>query len=122
LLETVGLLNEDYFLYYEEIDWFTRAGSEVRCVVAEGARLYHREGGSIGSPGWQRSRPSHTADLHVFRSKLLYMRRFYPDRLLRCYCSSMLEIGKRLLRGQFSNALVVTSALLGAGRAGRASG
>ena len=43
LLESVGLLNDDYFLYYEEIDWFTRAGVAVkRCVAADAQRLPSR--------------------------------------------------------------------------------
>jgi hypothetical protein len=53
-LEEVGLMNEDYFLYYEEIDWFTRAAGRFDLLVAADAHLYHREGGSIGSRSWRR--------------------------------------------------------------------
>ena len=49
-LVSVGLMSEDYFLYYEEIDWFTRAAGRYELCVAEDARLYHREGAAIGSP------------------------------------------------------------------------
>jgi GT2 family glycosyltransferase len=114
LLQTVGLLNEDYFLYYEEIDWFTRAGASVRRCIAADARLYHREGGSIGSPSWRQARPSLTADFHIFRSKHLFMRNFHPNNLLYCYLSSLAEVAKRVFRGQFRNAVVVMSVLLGA--------
>ena len=58
LLQSVGLLNEEYFLYYEEIDWFTRAGVDSRPCIAIDAHIYHREGGSIGSPSWHQSTPS----------------------------------------------------------------
>lgn len=116
LLESVGLLNDDYFLYYEEIDWFTRAGKSVKRCVAADARVYHREGGSIGSPSWRERKPSTTADLHIFRSKHLFMRKFHPQYLLSCYLSTAIEAGKRLLRGQFRNAAVVVSVLLGATR------
>lgn len=114
VLEKIGLLNEDYFLYYEEIDWFTRAESSVQCCIAADAHLYHREGGSIGSPTWQRTTPSLVADFHIFRSKHLFMRKYHPGNLLWCYLSSSMEIGKRILRGQFRNARVVFSVLLGA--------
>jgi GT2 family glycosyltransferase len=113
LLERVGLLNEEYFLYYEEIDWFTRAGSSVKRCVAAGARIYHKEGGSIGSPSWRQSTPSLTADYHIFRSKHLFMGKFHPENRLHCYLSSLAEVGKRILRGQFRNALVVMSVLFG---------
>jgi GT2 family glycosyltransferase len=42
-------MSEDYFLYYEEIDWFTRAAGRFDLLVASDAHVYHREGGSIGS-------------------------------------------------------------------------
>jgi GT2 family glycosyltransferase len=115
LLETVGLLNDDYFLYYEEIDWFTRAGPQVKRCVAPDARVYHREGGSIGSPSLRERTPSKTADFHIFRSKHLFMRRFHPQNLLACYLSTAGEAAKRVVRGQFRNARVVLSVLLGAG-------
>ncbi len=114
LLESVGLLNDEYFLYYEEIDWFTRAGDAVKRCVAGDARVYHREGGSIGSPSWRERTPSRTADFHIFRSKHLFMRKFHPQNLVRCYLSTAIEAGKRLVRGQFRNAQVVLSVLFGA--------
>ena len=114
LLESVGLLNEDYFLYYEEIDWFTRAGTASRPCIAADAHVYHREGGSIGSPSMLRAKPSLLADFHIFRSKHLFMRKYHAGNLFWCYLHSCREIGKRLMLGQFKNALVVLSVILGA--------
>ncbi|MEH6585726.1 MAG: glycosyltransferase family 2 protein [Halioglobus sp.] len=114
LLQTVGLLNEDYFLYYEEIDWFTRAGREFRPCIAADAHIYHREGGSIGSPSWRQGTPSLLADFHIFRSKHIFMRKYHPGNIFWSYSSSLKEVGKRIIRGQFRNALVVLSVLLGA--------
>jgi len=114
LLQSVGLLNEDYFLYYEEIDWFTRAGLSSRPCIAADAHIYHREGGSIGSPSWRQATPSLLADFHIFRSKHLFMRKYHRGNLLWCYLHSYIEVGKRVMRGQFRNALVVLSVLLGA--------
>ena len=114
LLQRVGLLNEEYFLYYEEIDWFTRAGNSFRRCIAADAHVYHREGGSIGSPSLRESKPSLVADFHIFRSKHLFMRKYHPETMLWCYLSSYREVAKRILRGQFQNARVVLSVLLGA--------
>lgn len=114
LLQSVGLLNEDYFLYYEEIDWFTRAGLSSRPCIAADAHIYHREGGSIGSPSWRQSTPSLLADFHIFRSKHLFMRKYHTGSLAWCYLHSYLEVGKRVMRGQFRNALVVLSVIFGA--------
>jgi len=113
LLERVGLLNDEYFLYYEEIDWFTRAGPEVKRLIAPDGRIYHREGGSIGSPSERQSKPSLTADFHIFRSKHLFMRKFHRANLWGCYLSTGKEAVKRIVRGQFSNARVVLRVLMG---------
>ena len=116
-LEEVGLMNEDYFLYYEEIDWFTRSGGRFPLCIAGNARLYHREGSSIGSPGWQRA-ASRFADEQLYRSRLIFMRRYHPHWLPLCYAMSLLEAAKHALRGRFANASAVLSVLFGRSRAG----
>jgi GT2 family glycosyltransferase len=111
-LESVGLMSEDYFLYYEEIDWFTRAQGRYKICIAKDARLYHREGAAIGSKNWKRP-ASVLSDFHMFRSRLTYMRKHYRRFIGLCYADSWIEVGKRLLRGQYSNAWTVGSVLLG---------
>jgi GT2 family glycosyltransferase len=111
-LETVGLMSEAYFLYYEEIDWFTRAAGRFDLLVAAGARLYHREGGSIGSRSRHRG-PSLVSDRHMFCSRLRYMRAYQPRHLWRCVLNNVVDIGKRLVRGQWRNALVIARVHLG---------
>ncbi len=110
-LEDVGLLNEDYFLYYEEIDWFTRAAGRYRLLVARDAHLYHREGSSIGSRSWRRG-PSLTSDRYMFESRLRFMARYHPQWLWRCRLHNWLDVAKRLLKGQWRNALVIARANL----------
>ena len=42
-LETVGLLDEDYFAYWEETDWCTRARSNgLRCYYIPEAKVWHK--------------------------------------------------------------------------------
>lgn len=111
-LEEVGLMSEDYFLYYEEIDWFARARGRFPLRVSGRAHLYHREGSAIGSPS-ERRPASCFSDFHMQRSRLLFMRKYYPARLLACYLVGALDAGKRILRGRFRNAATVLSALSG---------
>lgn len=49
-LKTVGLLCEDYFLYFEEIDWAMRARGRYSLAIAITSHVYHKEGASIGQP------------------------------------------------------------------------
>jgi GT2 family glycosyltransferase len=42
-LETVGLLDEDYFSYWEETDWCIRARDRgLRCYYVPGAKIWHK--------------------------------------------------------------------------------
>jgi GT2 family glycosyltransferase len=105
-LEDVGLLNEAYFLYYEEIDWFTRAAGRYALLVARDAHLYHREGGSIGSRTWRRG-PSLLSDRHMFESRLRFMAQYYPHWRWRCLLGNWLDAVRRLARGQWRHAALI---------------
>lgn len=111
-LTEVGLMSEEYFLYYEEIDWFTRAGQRFALCVAPGARLYHREGGSIGSSAWKRA-ASPLSDFHMLRSRLIYMRKFQPQSLYRTYANIALLALRRAVTGQYKNAAAIMAVLAG---------
>ena len=111
-LEHVGLMSEEYFLYYEEIDWFTRAAGRYTLRIARDAHLYHREGSAIGSRTLHRA-ASTLSDFHMFRSRLIYMRKYCLRFLGLCYADSWVEVAKRLLRGQYRNAWTVGRVLLG---------
>lgn len=111
-LDSVGLMCEDYFLYYEEIDWFTRAEGEFPLCVAEGAHLYHREGASIGSRS-SRGSASAVAEFYMFRSRLIFMRKHNPLYFLVAYLHSWSTVAIKLIRGEFGNAGTIAAVLLG---------
>lgn len=77
-LEEVGLMNEDYFLYYEEIDWATRARRQgYHLGYAPQAVILHKEGASIGSSRDQKKR-SLLSEHYMLSSRIQFTRRFYP--------------------------------------------
>ncbi len=50
LADLIGLMDENYFLYYEETDWCYRAnGQGYRIVWVPSAIMVHHEGGSSGN-------------------------------------------------------------------------
>ena len=68
-IEKVGLMPEDYFLYYEEIDWsmmFTEAGYEIWYDPA--CTIYHKESQSTGQ-----SSPLRT--YYITRNRFLLVKR-----------------------------------------------
>lgn len=48
VLETIGLMDEGYFLYYEELDWAFRLRPSMRIGYAPASVIYHHEGGTTG--------------------------------------------------------------------------
>ena len=114
-LEQVGLLNERYFLYYEEIDWFVRNQRRFPTLIADRAILYHREGSAIGSPTTGR-RASRLSDHHMFRSRVLFMSRYYPENSLYLIAGIFKDMAKRCLTGQIGSLPGIARAALGAWR------
>ena len=64
-LETVGLMQDDYFLYFEELDWAARAKGRFRLGYAARSTVYHKEGSSIGGNDRAKASKSYTADLYA---------------------------------------------------------
>ena len=76
LIEMIGGMSEDYFLYFEEIDWARRMTGKWRMSVAPEAVIWHKEGGSIGTSS--RNRPSDTALYYLSAGLLRFYIRHLP--------------------------------------------
>jgi hypothetical protein len=98
-LETIGLMNEEYFLYYEELDWACRARGRFTLTYAKDSIVYHKEGGSIGTSSDPTQR-SPLADRYGVLNRIRFMRRFYPYALPTVYLSLIVAMLNRVRRGQ----------------------
>lgn len=75
--EAAGPMPEDYFLYYEEVDWALRRGA-LPLAYCEQAVVYHRAGSAIGSPTL--GRPASPFSLYFkYRARLRFVRRHFPQ-------------------------------------------
>jgi GT2 family glycosyltransferase len=104
-LETVGLLSEDYFLYFEELDWALRAGRRFRLGYAAASVVYHKEGRSIGTAGMDRK--SWTSDYYFLRNRLLLTRRFFPRQLPTVYLALFISMLRRIRRNQWDRVRLI---------------
>ena len=100
-INKVGLMPENYFLYYEEIDWsmmFTKAGYEIWYDPA--CTIYHKESQSTGQ-----SSPLRT--YYITRNRLLLVKRNWHGiykYLAYCYLTCIVasrDIIKYTLKGRF---------------------
>lgn len=115
-IEEVGLMDESYFLYYEEIDWMQRAKKMAKgkypFVYADDAVIYHKEGSAIGSASLT-TRPSPLSDFYCARNKLRFMAKYFPARLPLCYFFALLQVLNRCRRGYWASAWLLLKVLLG---------
>lgn len=98
-LHEVGLLNETFFLYYEELDWVYRARKKGFAVDwCETSIVYHKEGASIGSS--YRKEKSFFSEMQLFRSRKIFIEKYYSLNF-KFYFSSLLLIANRFRKGKF---------------------
>lgn len=89
----VGLLSEDYFLYFEEPDWVMRAAAvSARVTIVPSSWVYHRHGASTG-----RSLRSMAI---YYRSRILACARFAPSRRLAVSFDIAFNAAKAIARGR----------------------
>jgi GT2 family glycosyltransferase len=76
-LDSVGLMSEDYFLYYEELDWAFRAKRKgYSLAVALDSHILHKEGASIGTSSKQTR--SLLSEYYLSRNILICYKLFIP--------------------------------------------
>ncbi len=111
-LEKIGLMSEEYFLYFEEQDWAIRGREKFRLGYASGSIIYHKEGKTTKSNSFSRQSKNMFSEFCLIRSRFLFTRKFYPALFPLVYFSQTLLIIKRLLQGNHRNAFCVGAMLL----------
>jgi len=95
--EQAGPMPEDYFLYYEEVDWALQRGS-LPLIYCPGGLVYHRAGTAIGSPAI--GRPASPFSLYFkHRGRLRFIRRHRPSAVIFAYAYSLAKAAQLLLKG-----------------------
>ena len=104
----VGLLDEQFFFYTEEVDWQLRARAlGLRMTYEPRATVYHREKGTAGTlRGW--------AEYHSTRSNLLLCRKHCPHALWSAIPMTIARAGRAFLRGRRKEAVAVLKAVVAA--------
>ncbi len=101
VMEKVGFMHEDYFLYYEELDWCHRVSEAGYQIIFEGRSLvHHKESVSVG-------RASPLKMYYMTRNRLLFARRNFKkwDRIAAMLFFAFFSVPKNvatlILKGQF---------------------
>jgi len=96
VIEYIGEMPEEYFLYFEEIDIATnckRGGFSI--AICDEAIVYHKESASIDAE--DRSMNAFS-DFFALRNRLLFTRKYYPFYLPPVYIGLLLSLLLRIWR------------------------
>lgn len=108
LLRDVGLLSDEYFLYFEEIDFCTRArDAGYRLGVAPESVVFHKEGGAT-----KKKEMSLVSDFFFVKNRILFTWKFFPMRLPLAVLSVALAAALRMKRGETRKSLQAMKVIL----------
>ena len=113
LLEKIGLLDDQFFLYCEELDWATRAKQAgFKLGYAKDSIVYHVEGGTTGSASYkQRKDRSRFADECAQLSYIRYTKKHFPYRKYTVSAFFVVKALKRALGLDLAGAAIVVKSL-----------
>jgi GT2 family glycosyltransferase len=103
--DKIGLLPEDYFLYWEDTDWCTQGKHKgLRFSVCLEAVCYTKTSSTIGK--------GYLSDYYYTLNAIKYVMKFYPHYLVISiiFCNTIRVI-KRLINLRFSNAVAIIDAI-----------
>jgi GT2 family glycosyltransferase len=110
-IDDIGLMCEDYFLYYEELDWIGRGRKkEWEIGYCWESKIYHKEGSTIGGNTKEPQR-NKVALYYFFRNKIRFTRRIYPKYLFFIYLRFLITIINKIIRCEFEMMKLIKDAI-----------
>lgn len=110
--EAAGPMREDYFLYYEEVDWALRRG-DLPLAYCPGGLVYHKGGTAIGSPTYDR--PASPFSLYFkHRARRMFVDRHLPGRKLSAQAWTLAKAGQLAGKGFRTEARALLAGAFGA--------
>ena len=100
-LSVIGLMSESYYLYFEELDWATRAKGRYSLAYSDDSIVYHKGGSATGTT--PKSRRSDISEFYATRNRILFTRSFHAKALPSVYGAVLISAVERLVTGKFSN-------------------
>jgi GT2 family glycosyltransferase len=103
-LEEIGLMSDEYFLYFEELDWLLRARPNYGFAHASRSIVHHKGGAATGASP---VRKSLIGEYYGTRSRILFTRKFYPYALPTVVLAILVSAAAQAVRGRFKIASTV---------------
>jgi len=96
VIHSIGMLDEGYFLYYEELDLAVRASKFFKISSAQKSIVYHKEGGTIGK--------TELADYFSLRNRIKFTLKHNKRYLPTVWLGLIGSLLNRVKQGEFRKA------------------
>ncbi|MCW5912289.1 MAG: glycosyltransferase family 2 protein, partial [Cyclobacteriaceae bacterium] len=97
-IDSVGLMDEDLFIYFEELDWSIRAKKlGFKMGFCSASKVFHKVGASINA----QNKRSLLADFYFLRNRILITKKYFPNVIITLYPILILSILNKLRKGEF---------------------
>lgn len=111
-IETIGFMREEYFLYYEDLDWAVRAKRIFKLACNLNSVVYHKEGASTGGNNKNKKGKSKLSDYYSIRNRVLFTKRYFKWYLPTVYLGLIVTMVNRLRRKQYSRIWMILKIIL----------
>lgn len=99
-IKQVGLMREDYFLYFEDLDWSREAIKKgFKLALQPAAKVYHKEGGTntvVINNKVNNDMPGY----YTLVNRVKFTKKWYPAYLCTVYLGVAYGLFKRILQGK----------------------
>ncbi|GEM_PF-110099 len=113
-IDEVGIMNEEYFLFFEELDLAARGARRGWGLdICTGSRVYHKEGRSTGS-NVNPKRRSYLSEFYQLRNRSVFTGNYYRRYLPSVYFGYLLSLLNGMMRGQFYRFRIIYDIIRGA--------
>ncbi|MDB4903549.1 MAG: hypothetical protein JWQ63_2830 [Mucilaginibacter sp.] len=100
-LQQVGAMCEDYFLYFEELDWIQSAIKKgFKMAIVPNALIYHKEGSSI-IEFKEKKKNTSIAEYYSIINRVRFIKKWYPYCLITVIPGVVFALIKRIMIGRF---------------------
>jgi GT2 family glycosyltransferase len=111
LFKSIGLLNENYFLYYEELDLVYRSRNKFKLGYASRSKVFHYGGASIGSHKSVDFEKKYRSEYFLIKSRLKFTINYYPYMLPTNVVGIFITIFVRAFRFEWLKAYILLKVL-----------
>ena len=99
-LNEIGFMREDYFLYFEELDWVQRSYKKFSQTISLDSIVYHKEGRATDCM-------SNLAKFCLLRSRFLFMSKYYKKYLFLMYPRWIVRAIRKFRTGECEEGMMI---------------